>query len=109
MALGDLMESRFSHSQSQSSMVAVVANHLDRYTISDLNNSQHSSLNQSVVVVSDGVVDGNSDRDSSSDSVDAVQRKENHCNRDMDDTETVDSSASYYGDMELEMGMEMWW
>ncbi|XP_024982076.1 regulatory-associated protein of TOR 1 isoform X2 [Cynara cardunculus var. scolymus] len=87
MALGDLMESRFS--QSQSSMVAAVSNHLDGYS-----NSQHPNLNQSVLL-QDGVVDGNRDRDSSSDSVAAVQRMDNHNNRDKEDSDTVASTTSY--------------
>ncbi|KAL8232514.1 hypothetical protein R6Q57_002292 [Mikania cordata] len=87
MALGDLMESRFS--QSQSSMVAVVSNHLDRYS-----NSHLSSLNPTVVL-EDVVVDDSRDRDSSSESVVEVQRMENHSNRGMEDTETIASTTSY--------------
>lgn len=90
MALGDMMETR-------SSMVAVVSNHLDRCSISN-SNSLRSSLNQTVAVVSDGVVDGSSDMDSSTDSVAGVQRRgENSSNRDVEDSETVVSSTSYYG------------
>ncbi|KAI7750720.1 hypothetical protein M8C21_013022 [Ambrosia artemisiifolia] len=65
MALGDLMESRFSHSQSQSSMVAVVSNHVHQLNI-----------NPSVVVVQDVVLDSNRDRDTSSDSVDREEDSE---------------------------------
>lgn len=79
------MESRFS--QSQSSMVAMVSNHLDGYS-----NLQHSNLNPTVLL-QDGVVAGNRDRDSSSDSVVAVQRRENHINRENSDREREDSET----------------
>ncbi|KAI3819124.1 hypothetical protein L1987_12948 [Smallanthus sonchifolius] len=94
MALGDLMESRFSHSQSSMVAAAVVSNHLDRYS-----NSHHSNLNPTVVVVQDVVVDVNTDRDSSSDSVAdsvaGVQRRDNHSNRDVEDSESVASTTGY--------------
>ncbi|CAH1446030.1 unnamed protein product [Lactuca virosa] len=78
----------------KSSMVAMVSNQLDGYS-----NLQHSNLNPTVLL-QDGVVAGNRDRDSSSDSVVAVQRRENHINREnsdreREDSETVASTTSY--------------
>ncbi|KAD4584959.1 hypothetical protein E3N88_22560 [Mikania micrantha] len=70
-------------------MVAVVSNHLDRYS-----NSHLSSLNPTVVL-EDVVVDDSRDRDSSSESVVEVQRRENHSNRGMEDSETIASTTSY--------------
>ncbi|KAL8262293.1 hypothetical protein R6Q59_026342 [Mikania micrantha] len=87
MALGDLMESRLS--RSQSSMAAVVSNHLDRYP-----NSHRSDLNPTIVV-QDVVVNVRSDRDSSSDSVAGVQNRESYSNMDREDSETVASTTSY--------------
>ncbi|KAF5762688.1 putative transcription factor WD40-like family [Helianthus annuus] len=92
MALGDLMESRFSQSQS---MVAVVSNHVDRYSNT---NSHRLDVNPAVVVVQDVVLDGNRDRDgdgdrdrgSSSDSV-----VESHGNTDREDAEAVASTTGY--------------
>ncbi|MFS7976676.1 putative transcription factor WD40-like family [Helianthus anomalus] len=85
MALGDLMESRFS-----------VSNHLDRYSNShrlDVNST--NSTNSTVVVVQDVVVHDNRDSNNNHRVDSGVQSRENDRNVDREDSETVASSSGY--------------